>query len=203
MSIPSRIRRYHVMIGLAVVLASGCQSTIPVANTSASGSQQLLLSSSADAVICSFDFSPLAGRHCYLDTSGLGAESAGYVPFRIRQQMYAAGVRLAETKADADVIVEAGLSAYGTDSEKDEIGVTNANSIPDFYLYIRNTQYGVVKLSMYAREKESGNIIWETGSMRADSYQENRNVLGTGPYYSGTIQHSANRFPKQRLLGVR
>jgi len=177
----------------ALLAIGGCRSTIPVSDTPKTGSQQLLLNTSADAVICSFDFGPLSGRICYLDTDGLGPESSGYVPYRIREEMLKQGVRLARSPDDAEVIVEAGLAAYGTDSQKDEIGVTDVDSIPDLYLYIRGTQFGVAKLSLFAWEKESGHAIWHSGMMRADAYQEYRKVLGTGPYYSGSIQHSANR----------
>ncbi|GAA4442767.1 hypothetical protein GCM10023155_50210 [Bremerella cremea] len=168
-----------------------------VTDTAQTGSQQLLLNSSADAVICSFDFSPLASRRCYLDTTGLGNGNNGYVAYRIREQMAMYGVRLADARDQADIIVEAGLSAYGTDSRQDTIGITDADQIPDVYLYIRDRQFGVAKLSLFAREKETGNMIWHSGTMRADAYQDIRKVLGTGPYYSGSIQHSGTRVPVQ------
>ena len=190
-------QRLCLTIGFAVVLLSGCRSNVALTNTSETGSQQLLLNSSADLAISSLDYSPLASRKCYLDTSGLGSKSSGYLPYRIRQQMIGSGIRLVDGKDDADVIVEAGLSAYGTDSQSDELGIFDASSLPDIHLYSRNLQYGVVKLSMFAWEKETGSIVWDTCQMRADSYQENQQLLGIGPVYSGTIQHPANRVFRQ------
>ena len=151
------------------------------------------MNSSADAVICSFDFSPLADRLCFLDTSGLGPASSGYLPYRIREQMGVYGVRLAESAEAADVIVEAGLAAYGTDSRKDTLGITDVDRLPDLNLCVDDVQYAVAKLSLFAREKKTGAVIWHSGAMRADSYQDIRKVLGTAPRYSGTIQHPATR----------
>src|SRR5690606_18548650 len=116
-----------------------------------SGTQQLLMNSSADAVICSFDFSPLANRLCFLDTTGLGKANTGYLPYRIREQMGSFGVLLAETRDEAEVIVEAGLAAYGTDSRRDTLGITDVDRLPDLYLCVDDVQYGVAKLSLFAR----------------------------------------------------
>lgn len=185
------------LVGLTLVLALltplGCKSTVRVTDTAETGTQQLLLSSSADAVICSFDFTPLAGRLVYLDTTNMGTASAGYVAYRIREQMGTFGVRLADTHDAADVIVEAGMAAYGTNSRKDTAGITDVDRLPDFYVLVQDVQYGVAKLSLFAREKSTGEVIWHSGTMRADSYHQTRKVLGGRPHYSGTIQHPATR----------
>ncbi|TWU65271.1 DUF6655 family protein [Crateriforma conspicua] len=199
MASPRRRRWVILPLMLSAAACGGCRSIVHSTDTSATGSQQLLLSSSVDSVVCSFDFQPLLGRRCYLDTRSLGAEKDGYVTYRIREQMISQGVRLVDSSDDADVVVEAGLAAYGTDSQYDDIGITDVDALPDVHLCIRGTQYGVAKLSMFAWEKESGAAIWHSGMMRADGYQEYRKCLGTGPYYSGTIQHSANRIDRARL----
>ncbi len=144
--------------------------------------------------MCSINFGPLFGRNCFFDTGGLGDESDGYVTYRIRKELIANGVRLAESRGQADVIIEAGLAAYGTDSQTDKAGIIDANAIPDLFLVVRGKQFAVAKLSLFAWEKASGIVIWQTGPMRSDNYQENRKVLGLGPFYSGTIQHPATQF---------
>jgi len=183
---------------LLVIVPVGCRTTVPSTHSEKSGTHQLLLNSSADTVIKAFDYSPLSERLCYLDTAGLGGESDGYLPYRIREQMSLYGVRFAESREKADVIVEVGLAAYGTDAEKDEVGIVEADSLPDFSVCTRGTQYGVAKLSLFAWEKESGKAIWHSGTLRSDSYLQIRSALGAPPTYCGSIQHSANRFPRQR-----
>lgn len=180
-------------LGTATLVFGGCRSTVRVTDSAESGTQQLLMNSSADAVICSFDFTSLADRRCYLDNTGLGKANSGYLTYRLREQMGSFGVRLSETRDDAEVIVEAGLAAYGTDSRRDTVGITDVDRLPDLYLCVDDVQYGVAKLSLFAREKETGLVIWHSGAMRADSYQDIRKVLGSGPYYTGTIQHSGTR----------
>lgn len=202
MTTSSKRHLFLSVLGFAAVASCGCRSTVPITDTAKTGSQQLLLNSSADAVICAFDLSPLSNRVCYLDTTGLGAESKGYLPYRIREQMSLYGVRLTESSDKADVVVEAGLAAYGTDSEMKEVGITNTLSLPNLSLYIEGTQYGVAKLSMFAWEKDSGKTIWHSGTMRADSYMKFREALGAGPYYSGTIEHSGNQFQPQSPASI-
>lgn len=182
-----------VWLGLCAAFGMGCRSTVSYTNTDASASQQLLLSSSSDQVIRCFDFTPLAGQCCYLDTTGLAEEKDGYLRYRIREQLISQGVRLTEDRDAAEVQIEAGLHVYGTDSQRDEVGITDADSIPDIHLCVKGTQFGVVQLSMFAWEKESGAVIWNTPAMRADSYQVVRKIMGAGPYYSGSIEHSTHR----------
>ncbi|TWT66424.1 DUF6655 family protein [Allorhodopirellula solitaria] len=190
----SRLQRWT---GLGLVVGSlavtGCRSTVTVTDTSRTASAQLLLNSTADAVIRSFDFAPLCGRLCYLDTNGLGDTGGGYLVYRLREEMGLCGVRLAESRDDAEVVVEAGLAVYGTDSYNSTIGVTDASNIPDVNLCVRDTQFGVSKISLFAVQRDTGEIIWRSGTMRADSRQDIRNTLGMGPYFSGTIVHPANR----------
>lgn len=180
-------------LAVATVGASGCRSTVRMTDTTQTGSQQLLLNSSADAVIRAIDFGPLAGRSAYLDPEGLGDKSDKYLPYRIREQMAIAGVRLAESREDAEIIVQAGLAAYGTDSNLSTLGVTDSDQLPDINLGVRHTQYGVAKLSMFAIERESGTLVWQSGPVRADSCLGIRKPFGMGPFYSGTIEHPANR----------
>lgn len=178
-------------LAAAGVVTSGCQSTVRTTDTPQTGSQQLLLNSSVDAVIQAIDFCPLAERSVYLDTTGLGDKTNEYLPYRIREQMAVSGVRLAHSRDDAEIIVQAGLAAYGTDSNLNTFGLTETNQIPELNLGFNQTQYGIAKLSMFAVERESGRLVWQAGPVRSDSSQGIRKSFGLGPFYSGTIAHPA------------
>jgi len=173
--------------------ATGCQTTVRVTDTPQTGSQQLLLNASVDAAVRCIEFAPLAERRVYLDAEHLEGLGDGYLIYRIREQMGLSGVHLAETRDDAEVIVEAGLAAYGTDSHNAILGVTETDQLPEINLCVRDTQYGVAKLSMFAHERASGAMIWHSGPKRADGYQRMRKVLGVGPIFDGTFEHPANR----------
>lgn len=188
---------------LAVVVVvfgmTGCRTTVRVTDTPQTGSQQLLLNASVDAVVRCIDFAPLAEQLVYLDAAGLKETGDGYLVYRIREEMGLSGVRLAETYDDAEVIVEAGLAAYGTDSHRDVVGITETDRLPDLNLCVRDMQFGVAKLSLFGFERASGAVVWHSGPKRADGYQRIRKVFGTGPFFDGTIDHSANRVGTSRL----
>ena len=185
--------RFSWLMVFALSTILGCRTTIPIINTTRSGTQQLLVNSSADAVICAIDFSPLTGLLCYLDTTGLGAASDGYVEYRIRKQMIRHGVRLSSTPDAVDVIVEAGLAAYGTDSQLKSSGIVGASSVPDMEICVEGRQFGVAKLELFAWDRESGACLWESQTFRADNYQQHRQRFGGNPEYSGSIVHPANK----------
>ncbi|MEZ6149612.1 MAG: DUF6655 family protein [Pirellulaceae bacterium] len=175
----------YLALAVAAVGVSGCRSTVRITDTTHTGSQQLLLNSSVDAVIRAIDFCPLAGRSAYLDTEGLGGKSDEYLAYRIREQMAISGVRLAETRDAAEIVVQAGLAAYGTDSNLNTIGVTQTTQLPEFNLGVHHTQYGVAKLSMFAVERESGTLVWQSGPIRAGSSQRIREFLDWALFTQG------------------
>lgn len=181
----------------ATVGTTGCRTTVRVTDTPQTGSQQLLLNASVDAVVRCIDFSPLASRRVYLDTD-LETVGEGYLVYRIREAMGLSGVFLAETREEAEVVVEAGLAAYGTDSHNAVLGITEADQLPELNLAVRDMQFGVAKLSMFAFERESGALIWHSGPKRADGYQRMRKLFGAGPFFDGTVEHPADRFGKGR-----
>lgn len=89
--------------------------------------------------------------------------------------------------------VEAGSAAYGTDSHTAVFGITETDQLPEINVCVGDTQFGVAKLSMFARERESGVVIWHSGPMRADGYQRMRKRFGLGPFFDGTVEHPTNR----------
>jgi len=184
------------LAGVAVIGVSGCRTTVRVTDTPQAGSQQLLLNASVDAVVRCIDFFPLAERRVYLDAANLKEIGDGYLVYRIREAMGLSGIYLAESRDEADVIVEVGLAAYGTDSQQDVFGVTETDQFPELNLCVRDTQFGVAKLSMFAVEQETGRLIWHSGPKRADGYQLMRKVFGVGPLFEGSVKHPANRVGK-------
>lgn len=181
------------LLGSLVLVGTGCRSSVRVTDTPQTGTQQLLLNASVDAVVRCIDFSPLAGREVYLDATRLEDAGDGYLVYRIREELALSGVRLAESRDEVEVIVEAGLAAYGTDSHNAVFGITETDYLPEINVCVRDTQFGVTKLSMFARERESGVVIWHSGPMRADGYQRIRKLLGLGPFFDGTVEHPTNR----------
>src|SRR5690606_10889657 len=118
---------------------------------------------------------------------------SGYLKYRIREQMSRYGIRLAEDRDEADVIVEVGVAAFGTDSEKFSMGLGKNSRLPEVNLSRHDAQYGVVQLSMFAYLRESGVPIWQSGPLRANASHQQRKFLGIGPLRNGTNELPADK----------
>jgi hypothetical protein len=180
-----------VVVGVVATALAGCTSTIRVTDSTRAGTQQLLQNSAFDGAIDSVDFGPLAGSSVFVDTSGLESDAKGYPTFRIREALVDHGATLAASRDAAQVVLEVGTAAYGTDSEKSSLGLTGNLQLPDLTIRQRDDQYGVTQVSMFAYERESGLPVWKSGPIRCDSWHRQQYLLGTGPYRAGSIRHPA------------
>ncbi|WP_158633399.1 DUF6655 family protein [Tautonia sociabilis] len=196
---------------LPIVGGTGCGS-IRVTDTPRTATEQLLLSQSWDNAVGAIDFSPLVGPPVYLDTSNLSGVDKGWMVYRIRESMARQGVRLVDDPKEAICVVEAGAAVYATDSASCLLGmpsngvvgaVAGARGlvIPEVALAKKSEQYGVSRLAMFARDLPSGQIVWESGTIEADSFLKNSSVLGI-PMRSGTIEHPADRRRRRVLRGL-
>lgn len=197
-----------------VLLLSGCGKTLRNAAT-----EQLILSDSVDRAIRSIDFSPLARRTCYVDTTYLKTVksasfvNADYVLSSVRNQLAAAGGILATSKTDAEIIVEPRLGVLGANENEVTYGIPSSNlisqaasivptappvpTIPEISLARKNDQMAATKLAIFAYDSETGNPVWQSGVSTARSNAKDTWLFGVGPFQSGTI------YEKPRFAGVR
>jgi len=198
----------------AVLLLSGCGKTLR--NTA---TEQLILSDSVDRAIRSIDFSPLARRTCYVDTTYLKTVksasfvNADYVLSSVRNQLAAAGGILAASKTDADIIIEPRLGVLGANENEVNYGIPSSNlltqaaslvptappvpTIPEISLARKNDQMAATKLAIFAYDAKSGNPVWQSGVSTARSNAKDSWVFGVGPFQSGTI------YEKPRFAGMK
>ncbi|QDV38792.1 DUF6655 family protein [Tautonia plasticadhaerens] len=193
---------------LAAGLGSGCGS-IRMSDTSRTATEQLLLTQAWDTAIGAVDFGPLVGPPVFLDTENLSGVDTGWMTYRIRESMARQGVILVDDREEAVCVVEAGAAVYGTDSSSCLIGMPSNGivasaagarglELPEVALAKKTEQYGVSRLAMFARDLPSGKIVWESGTVQADSYLKNASILGL-PMRSGTIEHPADRRKKHKI----
>ncbi len=207
-------RRWATLIGLLLVTWGlvGC-GTIRTTDTPRSGTEQLLLVSAWDTALSGVDFSPLHGRSIFVETSRMSGADKEWLIFRVRQALLLAGARLREVRDEADLIVEPGVGVYGTDSNALLVGIPQTGVVsaalgargfetPELALFKRSDQYGMVRLALFAYEREGGAIVWDSGTFDADAYQRNTFLLGAGPLRSGTIQHPSQRRGMQLFGGL-
>ncbi|WP_345683944.1 DUF6655 family protein [Novipirellula caenicola] len=172
--------------------------------------QQLVLSKAIDRSVAGIDFRPLSGRKVYLDTSYLrqakdvGFVNADYVTSSLRQQIAAAGCLLQDTNKDADIIVEARIGTLGADEHRVTFGIPENNGLssaasllpnspslpamPEFSLARRDSREGAAKIAAFAYERDSRQVVWQSGIRESNATARDTYVLGIGPFQSGSIR---------------
>jgi hypothetical protein len=187
-----------VLLLLALTIAPGC-GTMKTSGTARTGTEQLLLTNAWDSALQKVDFRPLAGVPVFLDTTNVTAVDQGWVVSSLRQSMLAQGVLLREKREQAQWVVEARVGAYGTDAYNWLLGVAQttvpatitgipSGTIPELPLIKKSDQQGVAKLALFAYDRASGQLVWNSGTMVAIATAKDVHVLGVGPIQSGSIR---------------
>lgn len=183
---------------LLLVLASGC-GTVKTSGTTRTGTEQLLLTNAWDSALEKIDFRPLTGVPVFLDTTHVTAVDQGWVVSSLRQAMLAQGV-LIRTKAEqAQWIVEARVGVYGTDENSLLVGVPQLSvpptftgvptgTIPEIPLIKKSDQQATSKLALFAYDRASGQLVWNSGTMLATATAKDTYIGGLGPIQGGTIR---------------
>lgn len=188
-------------VALALVslgIGLGC-GTVKVSGTARTGTEQLLLTNAWDSALQKVDFRPLTGVPVYLDTTNVSAVDQGWVISSIRQAMLAQGVLLRTKAEQAQWIVEARVGAYGTDSYNWLVGVPQLSipptltgvptgTVPEIPLIKKSNQQGVAKLALFAYDRASGQLVWNSGTVLATADAKDVYIGGVGPIQSGTIR---------------
>ena len=202
--------RLVVIVVVALLpLAAGCGTT-RWTDSSRTATEQLLLSSAVDTAINNIDFSPLAGKDVYFDASYLsGITDEKYVVSSLRQHMLAYGCSLKETQAEAEFVVEARAGVVGTNRHDLMLGIPSFNmptvipgvpsAIPEVPFAKSTSQKGVAKIAVFARHRESGMAVWQSGAFPVIASAQDSWFLGAGPFQRGTI-YDGTRFAGSRLL---
>jgi len=186
---------------LAVVLSltGGC-GTVRTTGTERSATEQLLLTNAWDSALQKVDFRPLTGVPVYLDTANINAPvDQGWIISSIRQAMLQQGVLLRAKPEQAQWIVEARVGAYGTNDYSLLIGVPQTTvpgtivgipqgTIPEIPLAKRSEQQAIAKLALFAYDRASGQIVWNSGTLLDTANAKDVYVAGVGPIQSGTIR---------------
>ena len=183
---------------LLLVDLAGCGST-KVTGTTRTGTEQLLLTNAWDKALQKVDFRALTGVPVFLDTANVTAVDQGWVVSSLREAMLTQGVLIREKREQAQFIVEARVGAYGTDDDSFLIGIPQTTipptvtgiptgAIPEVPLVKRSRQQAVAKLALFAYDRASGQLVWQSGTMLDKADTKDVYVGGFGPIKSGSIQ---------------
>ncbi len=190
--------RMVLVLTLVLSMIWGC-GTVKQSGTSRTGTEQLLLTNAWDSALQKVDFRALTGVPVFLDVTNVAAVDQGWVVSSLRQSMLTQGVLIRQKPEQAQWIVEARVGAYGTDSYNWLLGIQQTNipptltgipsgTIPEIPIIKKSDQSGVVKLALFAYDRTSGQLVWNSGTQLSTSSAKDLYVGGIGPIQSGTIR---------------
>ncbi|WZO97701.1 DUF6655 family protein [Isosphaeraceae bacterium EP7] len=200
-----------LIVALTLAPLGGCAGvTAKITGSARAGSEQLMLTGTANRAIDCVDFRPLAGARAYLDTSMLKADDAGWLQFNLRRSMARQGLLLVETRKDAQVVVEVAAAAYGTDEVDRRMNIPGANITPGLFplatasmqtqaITRKSRQDAVVKLALAAYDVSSHRLVWESGDIvRAEALD--RKFFGAAEISRKTTMHELEDYPRRSGL---
>ena len=204
---PNSARRINLGAALVLAACAGC-GTVKTSGTARTGTEQLLLTNAWDTALQKVDFRPLTGVPVFLDATNVSAVDQGWVVSSIRQAMLTQGVLLRAKPEQAQWVVEARVGAYGTDESNWLLGIPQttipqtitgvpAGTIPEMAVIKKNDQQGVAKLALFAYDRASGQLVWNSGTTMATATAKDVYLGGVGPIQSGSIRGGTN------IVGVR
>jgi hypothetical protein len=188
--------------GFTVVIMAfslaGCGTT-RMSDTQRTATEQLLVSHAIDQVVSELDFSGLEGKPVYLDAQYLdGTVDRGYLVSSLRQRLMAQGCLLQEDRSKATYVVEARSGGVGTDRHALLVGIPQMNvpafvpgqpsQIPEIPFAKKTDQEGYAKIAVFAYNRVTGQLLWQSGVAKAMSTSKDTWILGAGPFQQGTIR---------------
>lgn len=189
-----------VALLLLAVCLCGCGTTRRT-DTPRTATEQLLISGAVDEAIDSIQLDALRGAKVFVDEKYAEAMTdLKYVLFRVREKLLEEGALLMPAEDKADVIVQVGVGALGTDRyevlvgmpEVHGIGIINPDfpippALPEVPLLKAMNQHGVAKIRIVAFRRNTGQLIALSGDAGMSS-THNRSTwfVGIGPIEEGT-----------------
>ncbi len=194
----------YKLAAVSLLLSSlvGCGTT-KFSDTGRTATEQLLISSAMEDLVDEYDYSRLSGLKLFVKAANSATDS-DYLKSLIRQQLAANGAFVKDKEDDADYIVEVAPGTVGTNRYELMYGIpettvpaigslTTATSIPEFALIKRTDQKAQVKLVMWAYNKTTGSIIWQSGIDTKSAQIRDRWIFGAGPFTTATYDKAGVR----------
>ncbi|MBR4753430.1 MAG: hypothetical protein IK077_16910 [Thermoguttaceae bacterium] len=193
----------------ACSLTLGCGTT-KFSDTGRTATEQLLISSAMEDLADGYDYSRLSGLKVFVKCANTTTDS-DYLKSLIRQELAANGAFVKDTEEAADYIVEIAPGTVGTNRYELMYGIpettvpaigtlTTATSIPEFALIKRTDQKAQVKLVMWAYNKTTGSIIWQSGIDTKTAQIRDRWIFGAGPFSTATYDDAGIRLGGDQAL---
>ena len=212
LNLPVRSVLKVVVLVIAAIVLRGC-ATIRVTDPPRSATEQFLLSESTRKAVDQLSAEALRDRAVYVDTSYLissaypSPENLFYVA-EIRNKLLMGGVRLAEKREKAQIILEVRSGGIGIDRLEYLIGipsiylsgvagnVAGANAplaTPELAIVKSTKQYGIASAAFVAYWADTGELVTSSGPFVGKTLREDWWILGFGPRTIGDIPPTEKR----------
>ncbi len=204
------MRFWFAMANILMLFLLGCGTT-RWTNTKRSATEQLLITDAMDRAVSQLDFSAIAGKKIYIDSTHITKTTDyQYLVSTLRQHSLADGCLLKDKRDEADYIVEIRVGAIGTDHHDVLLGVPANDlssvvpvtglpaSVPEIPLIKKTEQRAVAKIAAFAYNRLTGRPVWQSGTIPIASKAKDVWVLGAGPFQRGSIYEGTN-FAGDRL----
>ena len=186
--------RLSMAAGLLAALA-GCVTT-KESDTARTGVEQMLISSAVDRALDKIDFATVRGAKIYVEEKYLDCVDKNYVFIALHERLLVNGCTLMDKADDADVVMQIGSGAVGTDRQDFFIGLSQIPlappspiSIPQFSLFSREKANGTAKLVIIAYDAKSKRAVMNSGISLARSDFKSWKIIGSGSVESGSVPH--------------
>jgi len=199
------LRTIRATIMLCVLFCCANCATIRVTDPPRTATEQYLLTQATVHSIEKLSAEALRDRKIYLDSTYLTAatqpsQEHSFLIGELRARLLASGVRLAQYREEAQVIVEVRSEAVGTDRYETLIGlpalyffsgaVGQSNipiTTPELALYKHTRQRGFSSVAFVAYWRDTGELIAASGPFVGHTNREDFWFFGFGPRTVGSI----------------
>lgn len=148
--------------------------------------EQLLITKAADDAVARLELPLARGTKVFLDATGISGDYAGYMTALLRERLLELGGWVAESRDQAEVIVEARTGALSADDFQTLIGLpsitvpvplTGDLTTPEMALYKRAERRGITKIALNAYRREDGSLVGKTDNQFGFSTKKEWTVL--------------------------
>jgi hypothetical protein len=160
--------------------------------------EQFLLSRAATEAVRQLSFGILRGRRVYVDTGYFAASDEAFVLGEVRAKLLLSGVQIAQTRDEAQVVLEVRSGGVGIDRNDYLLGVPAFQLVtgaavgpglqtPELAVVQNRYQTGVASVSYVAYWKETGEVVASSGPFIGRSERDDWWFVGIGPRSRGDI----------------
>ena len=196
----------HKIIAIAaalLILSTGC-ATIRVTDPPRTADEQFLVTAAAVKAVAQLSTEALRDRKVWVESSYFNAPEQAYVIGEVRARLLIGGVRIANERKDAQIVVELRSGGVGIDRTEFLLGLpsipipginSGSSSIatavpfitPELAILKSTKQHGFASIAFVAYWADTGEIVASSGPFVGRTFRDDWWLLGTGPNTSGNV----------------